>query len=148
MTDSAPSIAPTDHAMPKPVWVSLAMLLLQVPISLIYLLFFEPVEFGLFSLAFAVVFTLLALGFIALLAMGYGWVRHFYLVCTVLCLLPLILLLPRLFHSLPQLIHSLPMNGVWVLAMNLWFYAALALLYSPSARAWYRDARLQRQRGL
>ncbi len=141
MTDTAPSIAPTDHEMPKPVWVSLAMLLLQVPIGLINFFFFEPLEIGVVLLALTVVVTLLAVGLIALLAMGYGWIRHLYVVGAILSL-------PRLVLSLPQLFHSSLMNGVWVLAMNLWFYAAVALLYEPSARAWFRDARLRRQRGL
>ena len=141
MTGTAASIPPTAYQMPKPVWVSLAMLALQVPVGLIDFYFFEPVEFGIIFLALTVVVTLLALGLIALLAMGYGWIRHLYVVGAVLSL-------PRLVLLLPQLFQSSPMHGAWILAMNLWFYAAVALLYLPSARAWFHDARLRRQRGL
>ncbi len=141
MTDTALSITPTGQKMPKLVWVSLAMMLLHVPIGLINFFFFEPLEIGVFFLTVTVVVTLLALGLIALLALGYGWVRQLYVVGAVLAL-------PQLVLSSSQRFHSSPMNGVWVLATNLWFYAALALLYSPSARAWFRDARLRRQRGL
>ena len=141
MTDTALSIAPPDQAMPKVVWLSIAMMLVQLPIGLINLFFFQPVEVTGVWLAVIVVITLIVLGLIALIALGYGWVRHFYVVSTVLTI-------PQLVLSLPQRFHSSPMNGAWVLVTNLWFYAALAMLYAPSARAWFRGARLRRQRGL
>jgi hypothetical protein len=141
MTDASLSIAPTDHEVPKLVWVSLAMLLLQLPVGLIDIFFFQPIEIGIFYLVVIVVATLVSLGLIALLAFGYGWVRHLYVVGTVMAL-------PQVVLSLAQRFHSSPMHGAWVVAANLWFYSALALLYSPPARAWFRDARLRRQRGI
>ena len=141
MTDTALAVAPTDQAMPKAVWASLAMMLVQVPIGLISVLFFQPIEIGFFSLVLIVIANIAVLGLIALLFFGYGWVRHLYVAGA-------ILVLPQLVLTLVQRAHSSPMNAVWVLVTNLWFYAALGLLYLPSARTWFREARMRRRGGL
>jgi hypothetical protein len=122
------------------------MMLLQVLIGLVNTLFFQSMEIGILLLVVIVAFALVGIGFVALLALGYGWVRHFYATATILsyiCFIAAILTFPQF---VPQLLHS--SNAAWALATNLWFCAALALLYSPSARAWFREARLRRQRGL
>jgi hypothetical protein len=141
MSDAALSVAPTHQAVPKVVWVSIVMMVVQVPIGLIYAFFLQHAEMGFYELVASLVGVVVSLGLIALLAFGYGWVRHLFLVGAILNI-------PNLVLSLAQLFHSWPLNGILVLGMHLWFLAALALLYSPTARSWFRDARMRRQRGL
>ena len=141
MSDAAVSIAPTYRELFRVVWTFIAMMLLQIPLSLIYSLFLLPVETSPLQLGVSIAAAVMSVVSVVLLARGYGWVRHFFLAGAILNFPRLILFLSALFH------YSL-WHGIALLSMHLWFFAALALLYFRSARTWFRDARMRRQGGL
>src|SRR5215467_10187034 len=106
MPDTTVADAPTHQAVPRLVWISIGMMLLQVPVGLVNALFFQPIEVGYFGLVLMLVAVSVGLGLIALLAFGYGWVRH-------VCVAGAVLGLPRLILTLGQQFHSSPWNGIW-----------------------------------
>jgi hypothetical protein len=137
MSDTTVLAPASAKDMPRTVWVALILLVAPQPLGLLYSLFFRPQGVSWTELVTAVV----VLGLGALLAFGYGWVRHLLSAMAILCLAWLAIVLPQLFGPLPR-------TAIVLLLSNLCFFVATALLYSASARLWYGAERQRRQRGL
>jgi hypothetical protein len=120
--------------MPRTVQVALYLCWFNVGLGVIYGATTKITWLLLFGAAVAVTFTLL-------LTKGYGWVRHLWAFLLLL--------------SLPFIVRAVPAWFAisWAAAMvsvlgNVCVLIALAMLYSRSARAWFRQARARRRDGL
>jgi hypothetical protein len=142
MQDVAMPIQVEDQGLPRPVGIALVAMLVQVPVVLLFYDYFLPSEkITPLLLGIGIAASLISVGLTTLLLLGYGWIRHFLFVGSLLTL-------PNLTLTLSALARSSPVKAAVLAASHLWFFAALALLYSPSARSWYRQMRMRRRRGL
>jgi len=125
--------------MPRSVVIAIYLLWLKCALGFVYGAFFVPQGVGLTWVL--VVSGAVIVAFILLLSAGHGWVRHLwvgvYLATTALAIIRYDA--ARLFSPTAWTISLLNVTCTAV---------GLLLLYFPTSRAWFSDARLRRRSGL
>jgi hypothetical protein len=140
MSDVPATIAPP-HAdpsrlpsMPRTVQVAVYLCWLNMGLGVAYGATTKITWLLLFGAAVTVTFTLL-------LTKGYGWVRHLWTFLTLVSL-PFIVRAVSAWFAISWAASLVSILG------NVCVLTALSMLYSRSARAWFRQARARRRDGL
>ena len=143
MLDAALPIDAAAQEVPRLVRISVLSQMLLVPAALAFTVFMlQPIAYpqvnALLFLAVSIVIAFIALAVLSRLLRGYGSMRHAFAVYAGILMQQFILLLPRLLGA------SLLTATLFVL-LDLWWFAAILLLYSPSVHRWFRQNEAQRQ---